>query len=189
MVRRFIYVLAVLLLPAAVTAAEQNIVYDKSRIACASRQMGVLVEAEFKQFTAQIDFNPSRPDTSKIQLAINTGSFEFDPEVDDEVRGRSWLDSHDFPQAHFVSSGVRALGGNRYEALGTLTIKGTSTAVVVPFTYQPDANGSVFEGVFTISRLHYNIGEGKWRDTDTVADNVQIKVRIVASGLAASKKQ
>ncbi len=89
MVRRFIYVLAVLLLPAAVTAAEQNIVYDKSRIACASRQMGVLVEAEFKQFTAQIDFNPSRPDTSKIQLAINTGSFEFDPEVDDEVRGRS----------------------------------------------------------------------------------------------------
>src|SRR5271154_431598 len=189
MVRWFIPVMAVsLLLPAAAMATEQNIVYDKSWITCASRQMGTLVEADFKQFIAQIDFNPSHPEAGKIQLLINTNSFEFDPEVDDEVRGPSWLDSPDFPQAHFVSSGVRALGKNRYEAPGTLTIRGTSTAVVVPFTYQPDASGNTFEGSFTISRLHYNIGAGKWRDTDIVADNVQIKFRIVASGLAAARK-
>src|SRR5271156_6440041 len=141
MVRWFILVMAALLVPATVMAGEQSILYDKSLITCASRQMGSLVEADFKQFIAQIDFNPSRPETSKIQFSINTNSFEFDPEVDDEVRGRSWLDSQDFPQARFVSSSMRALGDDRYEALGMLTIKGISTEVVVPFTYQPNANG------------------------------------------------
>jgi len=187
MVRWFIFALAVGL-PAATMAAEQSVVYDKSRIACASRQMGVLVEAEFKQFTAQIDFNPAQPDNGKISIAINTGSFEFDPEVDDEVRGRLWLDAHDFPQARFVSSRVRVLGNGRYEARGTLEIKGARSEVIVPFTYQPAAGGGVFEGVFTISRLYYNIGEGKWKDTDTVADDVQIKFRIVTGGPAAKRK-
>jgi len=175
-------------LSANAAATEQNIIYGKSRVGCASRQMGVPVEAEFKQFSAHIDFNPAQPEAAKIQIEIGTGSFEFDPEIDDEVRGRLWLDAHDFPQARFVSSRVRALGGDRYEANGTLSIKGTSDEIVVPFTHQSDTDGSVYEGTFTISRLHYNIGEGKWKDTDTVADNVQIKFRFVTTAPVAQKK-
>ncbi|HUO43318.1 MAG TPA: YceI family protein [Burkholderiales bacterium] len=174
-------------LPVVTAATEQNVVYDKSRITCASRQMGVPVEADFRQFTARIDFDPGRPDGSRISIAINTASFEFDPEVDDEVRGRLWLNAHDFPQARFISSSVRAIGNGRYEARGTLEIKGARSEVTVPFTYQPAAGG-VFEGVFVISRLHYNIGEGKWRDTDTVGDDVQIKFRIVTDSPAAKRK-
>jgi len=177
-----------LVLSSGVTTAEQNIVYGKSRVVCASRQMGVPVEAEFKQFTAHIDFDPAQPATGKIQIEIGTGSFEFDPEIDDEVRGRLWLDANDFPQARFVSSEVRKNGAG-YEASGTLSIKGVSGQVVVPFTYRPADGGGVFEGAFTISRLHYNIGEGKWKDTDTVADDVQIKFRLVSNGMSAQKKK
>ena len=187
--KRWIALVSAAMLSTGTMATEQNIMYGKSRVVCASYQMGVPVEAEFQRFTAQIDFSPDRPETSKIQIAIDTSSFEFDPEIDDEVRGRLWLDAHDFPQARFVSSSVQALGNGRYEANGTLAIKGTSAEVAVPFTYQPNVNGGIFEGTFTISRLRYNIGEGRWRDTSTVADNVQIKFLITTSGLATTNKK
>jgi len=45
------------------------------------------------------------------------------------------------------------------------------------------------DGVFTIKRLRFNIGEGVWKDTDVVADDVQIKFHIVvASTRPAGKK-
>lgn len=36
-----------------------------------------------------------------------------------------------------------------------------------------------FEGVLPIKRTVYNIGDGEWKDTSVVADDVQIKFRIV----------
>ena len=44
------------------------------------------------------------------------------------------------------------------------------------------------EGTFSVKRLQYNIGEGAWKDTDTVADDVQIKYKIVLTGKAPAKK-
>jgi hypothetical protein len=59
---------------------------------------------------------------------------------------------------------------------------------VAPFTYKEDAGTGVFEGAFTIKRLQYNIGEGAWKDTYTVADDVQIKFRIVVAAKPAAKR-
>ena len=42
-----------LLLQAATPVAAQTVLYDKSRIACVSRQENVPVEAQFKKFTAR----------------------------------------------------------------------------------------------------------------------------------------
>jgi hypothetical protein len=41
---------------------------------------------------------------------------------------------------------------------------------------------TTYEGAFTLLRLQFKIGEGVWSDTDTVADEVQVRFRIVATG-------
>ncbi len=46
----------------------------------------------------------------------------------------------------------------------------------------------VFEGVFPLRRLAFAIGEGVWADTDTVADAVQVRFRIVQRAAPAAKK-
>jgi hypothetical protein len=61
--------------------------------------------------------------------------------------------------------------------------------VVALFTYKDEASMAVYEGHFPIKRLQYNIGEGVWKDTDTVADEVLIKFRLViAKATVAGKK-
>jgi polyisoprenoid-binding protein YceI len=146
------------------------------------------VEAQFKRFTAQIAFDPAKPEAGKVQIEIDVDSFDIGfADFNEEAKGKSWFDARTFPRAGFVSASTRGLGGGRFEARGPLTIKGKTTEIVAPFTYKQDAGIGVFEGAFTIKRLQYNIDEGAWKDTDTVADDVQIKFRIVVAAKPAAK--
>ena len=163
-------------------AAAQTVLYDKSRITCVSRQMNVAVEARFKKFSAQIAFDPARPAAGTARIEIETDSFDIDnAEINDEARGKQWFDARNFPRATFVAAGIKPLGGSRFEVRGPLTIKGRTSEVVAPFTYKEEAGTAVFDGAFPLKRLQYNIGEGVWKDTDTVADEVQIKFHIVVA--------
>ena len=171
-------------------AAAQSVVYDKSRITCVSRQMNVPVEARFRKFTAQIAFDPAKPAAGTARIEIDVGSFDIDnAEVNDEVRSKPWFDAQTFPKATFVGSGIKAVGGGRFEVHGPLTIKGKTVEVVAPFTYKEDAGTAVFDGAFAIKRLQYNIGEGAWKDADTVADEVQIRFHIVAAPVRPAAKK
>lgn len=171
-------------------AAAQAVDYARSRITCVSTQMKVPVEAEFRKFTAKLLFDPARPDAGSAQIEIDLASFDIGAEeVNVEARGRNWFDVGSHPRARFASTSARALGGGRFEAHGPLSVKGRTHDAVVPFTVKTDAAGnSTFEGVFTVRRLLYGIGEGVWKDTDTVADEVQIRFRIVTSGKPPQKK-
>ena len=176
---------------AAPAAAQQTVLYDKSRITCVSRQMNVPVEARFRKFTAQIAFDPAKPEAGKARLEIDTDSFDIDnTEVNDEAKGKAWFDTRTFPKAVFVSSSIKPLGGGRFEVRGPLTIKGRTHEVTAPFSYKESGGNGIFEGAFAIKRLQFNIGEGQWKDTDTVADEVQIRFSIVAAaaGKPAAKK-
>jgi polyisoprenoid-binding protein YceI len=165
-------------------AAAQTVLYDKSRISCVSRQMNVPVEAVFRKFSAQVVFDPAHAETAKAQIDIDVGSFDIDnAEANDDARGKPWFDARNFPKATFVSSAIRALGGGRYEARGALTIKGKTLEVVTPFTWRAEAGGGVIDGTFNVKRLQYNIGDGVWKDTETVADDVQIRYRLVLASV------
>jgi polyisoprenoid-binding protein YceI len=170
-------------------AVAQTVLYDKSRISCVSRQMNVPVEAQFKTFSARIAFDPVHPEAGRARIEIELASFDIDnTEVNDEVRGKAWFDAGNFPRATFVSASIRRLDGTRFEVRGPLAIKGRTHEVVAPFTYQEVGGTGTFEGAFAIKRLQFNIGDGVWKDTDTVADEVQIKFRIVAVVKPAAKK-
>jgi len=163
-------------------ASAQSVLYEKSRISCVSKQMNVPVEAVFRKFTARISFDPARPESAKATIEIDVGSFDIDnAEANDEARGKSWFDARNFPKATFTSTAVKALGGGRFEARGPLTIKGKTVEVVTPFTYREAPGGAVIDGNFSVRRLQYNIGEGAWKDTDTVADEVQIRYQLALS--------
>lgn len=172
------------------TASGQQIDYSRSQITFTSRQMNVPVDAKFNKFTAQITFNSSRPEASKAAIEIDIGSFDIgNDEVNSDVQKKEWFDTKGFPKATFVASSVRALGNDRYEARGPLTIKGKTHEITAPFTVKTEASGSsLFEGTFNIRRLQHNIGEGVWKHTDVVADEVQIRFKLHVGGKPPLKK-
>jgi polyisoprenoid-binding protein YceI len=175
--------LAVLAAPVVHAAEYRTVLPKQSAISFEFRQMGVPIKGGFKRFTTQMIFDPAKPEAARAQIEIDLASIDAgSPEADEESAGKLWFNRSAYPKATFVSSQVRALGNNRYEMRGTLTLKGRSRDMVVPVTYTPGKNAATFDGGFVLRRLDFGIGEGMWADVATVANEVQVKFRIAATG-------
>lgn len=169
--------LASLLAAAAESSAVQ---LDKSSIAFVSRQMGVPVEGAFRQFSAQIHIDPARPQAGRARIDIDLASIDAgNDEANDEVKGKNWFNVREFPKASFVSSAVKPLGGERFEASGMMTIKGKTLEVHAPFTLKQEKGILVLDGSFPLKRLAYGIGSGAWSDPSVVADEVLVRFHFV----------
>ena len=183
MQRTAIALLSTLSLTTAAHAVEYTQVQpEKSQITFAYQQMGVAMQGAFKKFSGQLRFDPAAPAAAKstieVELAsVDTGSSEGDT----EVATKTWFDTKAFPRARFESGSVKALGGNKYEVAGKLTIKGKTVDVVVPATFAAQGKTGVFEGRLTIRRGDFSIGEGAWKAFDIVANDVVIQFRLAAA--------
>lgn len=166
-----------------VHAAEYNqLLVDKSAIAFSYKQMNVPMEGSFKRFKGQLAFDPAQPAAATAQFEIDVASIDVgSPEGNEEVAGKLWFNTKAQPTARFVSTSIKAIGNNRFEVAGKLTIKGRTLDVTTPATFRQDGGNGVFEGAFNIRRADYAIGEGMWADFGTVANEVQIRFRLIAA--------
>ena len=154
----------------------------KSSVTATFKQMGVPVEAKFKQFAAQIDYDAAKPAASKASVEIQTASLDLgDPDYNKEVAKKEWFNTAQFPKASFVSTAIAPAGAGKLNVSGKLTIKGRSANVSFPLSVKAEGGKQVFEGQLPIKRLAFNIGEGEWKDTSMVADEVVIKFRVTAA--------
>ena len=175
--------LGALVTPLANAVEYRTVLPRQSTISFEFRQMGVPLKGGFQRFTTQLAFDPAKPETSSARIEIDLASIDAgSPEANDESAGKLWFNRSVYPTAQFVSSQIRALGRNRYEMRGTLTLKGKSRELVVPVAFVPGKDAATFEGAFILKRLDFGIGEGMWADVATVANEVQVKFKIAASG-------
>lgn len=165
-----------------VHAIEFNqVLTDKSTLSFNYKQMSVPLEGKFRKFAARISFDPAKLNVAQAQLDVALASIDTGfSEADEEVVGKQWFNAKTYPSARFVSTGVKALGGNRFEARGKLTIKGKTLDVLAPFTFKAEGSSGIFDGAFTLKRLDYAIGEGAWSDVSAVANEIQIRFHLVA---------
>jgi polyisoprenoid-binding protein YceI len=169
--------------PAAATA--QKIVLAQSSMGFVSRQMGVPVEGKFTRFDVQSNFDPKSPQTSKVVFTIDLLSADLgNAETETELKKPGWFDSAKRPQASFTSSSIKALGANKFEIDGQLSIKGQTQRVVVPVTLSQKDTITTADGAFQIKRVDYKIGDGDWNDVSIVANEVQVKFKLALTGVA-----
>jgi polyisoprenoid-binding protein YceI len=156
-----------------------------SEIAFTSKQMGVPVDGKFRTFDAQVSFDPKKPETAKIGFTIDLASVSFGAaETEAEVAKADWFDTKKFPQANFQSTAVKPVGAGKFEVAGKLTIKGASQPVTVPVTLAQAGAATTASGSFVIKRLDFKIGDGDWKDTSMVANDVQVRFKLALAGVA-----
>jgi polyisoprenoid-binding protein YceI len=159
---------------------------DKSSISFVGKQMGVPVNGRFPKFTAQLAFDPASPEAGQVNISIDLASIDAgSKDANDEVVGKDWFNVRMFPMATFNASGMKSLGGGKYEVSGPLTIKGRSQPISAVFTFKSEGNNGIFEGSFAVKRIDFAVGEGPWTDVSMVANDVQIHFRLQAA-LSAS---
>jgi polyisoprenoid-binding protein YceI len=166
-------------------AGAQSIQYDRVDTARSSIRfipvlMGTKTEGRFKNFTAQIRFDPDKPAQAQAKAEVDLQSFDigFD-EATDEALGPNWFDIKRTPKATFVSTHVKALGADRFELTGNLTIRNQTKPVHFPVTLTREANGMArLDGALVIKRLDYGLGQGQWAGTGTVANDVTVQLKL-----------
>ena len=170
--------------------AQQKLLQPQSDISFMTKQMGVPLEGRFKKFDAQIAFDPAKPESGNIAFTIDIASATLGaPEIDAELPKATWFNTVKFPKATFQSTAIKNLGGGKFEVAGKLAIKGNVRDAIVPVSLAQSGGTTTANGVFTIKRLAFKIGENEWADTSMVADDVQIKFKLALVGVAKSKTQ
>ena len=182
---RTAFVLAASLAVTGLSFAQAKVVPAQSQITFAIKEMGVPVEGRFTKWTADIAFDPKKPEAGKVAFTIATASATLGaPETDAEVPKAEWFNVAKFPNATFASTAIKAKGGGKFDVAGKLTVKGTTKDVVVPIALTQAGPTTTATGAFTIKRNEFHVGEGEWTDTSQLADEVAVKFKIALTGVA-----
>lgn len=166
-------------------ASAQKLVLSQSSLGFVSRQMGVPVQGKFTRFDVQSNFDPKKPEVSKVSFSIDLTSADLgNTETEVELKKPGWFDSAKRPQASFVSTSIKSLGAGKFELDGQLSIKAATQRVVVPITLTQSGDTTLATGAFQIKRLDFKIGDGDWNDVSIVANEVQVNFKLALTGVA-----
>lgn len=163
-------------------AMEWSIDPSASRVAFQATAGGQTIRGSFSRFTAEIDFDPDAPESSRIRVAVDLSSVATGTaEVDNALPSQDWLNALQYPQATLRSTSVKFLGGDTYELRGDLRVRGTARPVVLPFTLHVDDSGqAVAEGSFTVNRANFGVGPAAPVASMTIDNSVQVTVKVSA---------
>lgn len=136
----------------------------------------------FKSWKATIDFDAANLAASKADVAIAIGSeTSGDAETDAGVKGDVGFGATQFPTAHFVTKSFTHKSGNDYVAQGSLTLKGITQPITLPFTLAINGKTAHMVGSAVVMRNLFNVGTGQWATPDPVAHEVKVNIDITAT--------
>jgi len=150
-----------------------------STLVFASQYDGETFTGSFAGFTTRLSFDPAQLASAKLDVTIPlAGAKSGNADRDSTLQSADFFDVAKHAQARYTASKFRSLGGNRYAADGTLSLRGVSKPVTLNFTWTPGAK-PVLAGKATVKRLDFGVGSGDWADTKAIPDEVAISTKVV----------
>ncbi|MFP4159596.1 MAG: YceI family protein [Desulfobacterales bacterium] len=147
----------------------------------------VTVRGLFDDYSGNVVFDPEDEDASSIDFTVKVDSIDTNiTKRDNHLRSDDFFAAGKYPEMSFSSKEIRHEGDDQYTVKGDLTIKSVTREVEVPFRFlgmkdNPMDDGQKvagFEAEFTINRLDYNVGTGKFAEMGVVGEEVNILVAL-----------
>jgi len=184
---RHLGLLAALQVAALPAAAEWAVDPGKSAIRFSGVQVGVPFTGRFERFKAAADFDPAKPEAGHALVLIDLASARTgDVQRDQALPQKDWFDVKTAGEARFEATRFVDKGQGDYAAIGTLTIRGTSRPVTLPFHLTLDGGTAHATGRVGLVRTEFGVGQGAWASGQGVALDVGVEVDIVATAQPAS---
>jgi polyisoprenoid-binding protein YceI len=151
-------------------------------------QAGAQNKGKFTRFPVTLDFSPDNPAAGRLEVTVEISSLDTgDKDRDDTLRSADLFAAAKFPQAHFSAAQITKTAGG-YEALGKLTVRGVTREARVPFTFrtaqEQGAAVGYMSGKTSLHRLDYGVGQGDWKATDQVGNEVTMSFALRLAGAA-----
>lgn len=164
-----------------------KIVPKDSEITFTATQNNAPIKGSFKDFTGEINFDPTQLDKSNVNIVISIDSMTAsDSDIIKTLLTPDWFDAKQFPKAtftadKFVKAEKNKKGEDTFQANGKLTIRDKTAPVTLSFVlteYSPAKTTAT--GSTVIKRSVFGVGQGEWSSPAVVKDDVQIDFKIKA---------
>ncbi|MFW6054374.1 MAG: YceI family protein [Thermodesulfobacteriota bacterium] len=151
------------------------------------RHIFSMVRGEFQDLSGTFRFDPKDLQESSMSFSVKAASIDTNNRNrDNHLRSDEFFHVSEYPEISFQSSNISHLQDQKYEVEGTLKVKDVSRTISVPFTFfgttesplQEGVRVAGFEGIFTIDRLEYHVGTGKFSKLGVVGDEVRLLVSL-----------
>jgi polyisoprenoid-binding protein YceI len=193
--RKFLgLMLAVLAISGAALAADEfKIDPNHSSVNFAVAHMGVsTVLGRFTSFEGKIVYDDKDITKSSVNVTIKTTSINTDnTNRDNDLRSANYFDVEKFPEITFQSKSVEKKG-NDLVAHGTLTIRGISKDVDIPFEMKGPADagrGKVMgaHGSLTVKREDFGVGKASPMIGGDIKIDLYVEARLAPPAPPAGK--
>ncbi len=150
-----------------------------SQIAFSGQHAGNTFKGVFEKWDAAISFDPADLAGSKATVTVALASAKTgDQTYDKTLPTADWFDAAKGPSGVFETSAFRALGGDKFEADGTLAIRGMKAPVTLAFEFKPAGETAKLTGQAKLKRLDYGVGKGSDGDGSWVSLDIPVEISV-----------
>jgi len=187
MIKIYWFVLAAMFFTLSGTALAQTWTLDKdhTEIRFDVQHIFSTVSGRFSDVDAAVVFDQDRLGDSRFDFTVNVKSIDtFNTKRDTHLRSKDFFNAEMFPAMRFVSSRIHHVEGNRYTLEGQLTIKDVTRPLQIQFVHhgpkihplEKTSQVAGFDATFTIDRLDYKVGDGRFFKLGVVGNLVHISI-------------
>lgn len=166
--------------PATLAAVESDWKVESGQLQVTVQQMGSAVTGSFADWTANIAYSDTPDDAGQhgsVDVTVGIASLSLGS-VTQQAMGADFFNTNDFPTARFTADLMAAEIGQ--VARGTLTIRGQSVAVEMPFELIIEGDTAKAEGSLPLDRRNFNIGNGV-TDEKSLGFGVDVSFELTAT--------
>ena len=191
-IRALIVLVALAIGAPAVTLADIYLIdKDHTSVTFRIRHLFTKVSGRFDAFEGKVDFDPAKPDQTKVAGTIDVKSINTNVENRDKhLRSKDFFDVEQYPQIKFASTQVtdvdtKALTGKLH---GNLTIHGVEKPVVLDVQFlgrgkDPWGNDKAgFTATTKINRKDFGLNWNETVETGGLLVGDEVEIEIAAEG-------
>ena len=142
-------------------------------------QEGAASKGSFKQFSTELAYDEKSPAAGSLNVKIQIASIDTqDQERNDMLVSADLFDAPEIPDRAVHRERLSRTAAGGLEAVGKLTLRGVTRDLRLPLKIVPTAAGLELSGATAIKRLDYGVGQGDWKSTEGVADEVKIQYKV-----------
>jgi len=168
--------------PAASPAASHYRQAGGASLTFSFMQAGAENHGSFRQFTTELTWDEKNPAAGKLEVTVQTASLDTqDQDRNDTLAGPDLFDVKKYPTARYSAGSFARRPDGSLEAIGKLTLRGVTRDLRVPVKIRAAGSGLELSGEVTLKRLDFGVGQGEWKSTESVGDDVKLQYKVPLS--------
>lgn len=152
---------------------------DSTRVIFHISNAGLDVEGSIAGIIGDIKFSKNKLSKSSFIATAKPETIQTGIKLRDKhLKKVDYFDAENYPTIKITSKQITK-SKDGFEAICTITLKGQTRDLVIPFTFKETNNNAEFKGSFSLNRLDFGLGEKSIILSEKVEIDIWISANLV----------